>query len=63
MKFFVGFGRLVMSRVGKMIIEIPEKVSVIINSDFIGITGPKGTIDISIHKDMKVIQGDDTLLV
>tara|TARA_Y100001970_G_scaffold68448_1_gene87170 strand:+ start:316 stop:861 length:546 start_codon:yes stop_codon:yes gene_type:complete len=52
-----------MSRVGKMIIEIPEKVSVIINSDFIGITGPKGTIDISIHKDMKVIQGDDTLLV
>ncbi len=45
MKFFVGFGRLVMSRVGKMIIEIPEKGSVIINSDFIGITGPKGTIE------------------
>ena len=38
-----------MSRIGKMIIEIPEKVNVNIDSDLIGITGPKGTIDISIH--------------
>ena len=52
-----------MSRVGKMIIEIPEKVNVNIDSDLIGITGPKGTIDISIHKDMKVLHNNDTLLV
>ena len=43
-----------MSRVGKMIIEIPEKVSIKLNDSFVGITGPKGSINVPFHSDMKL---------
>ena len=52
-----------MSRVGKMIVEIPEKVSIDISAGLVGITGPKGSVDIHIHQDMKVIQDNKTLSV
>ena len=52
-----------MSRVGKMIIKIPEKVSVKLKDSFIGITGPKGSINVPFHSDMKVKLDDKTLLV
>ena len=52
-----------MSRVGKMIIEIPEKVSIKLNDSFVGITGPKGSINVPFHSDMKLKLDDKTLLV
>jgi len=52
-----------MSRIGKKIIEIPDNVTVIMNTGVIGIKGPKGTLEISIHSDMVVKQDNGSVAV
>ena len=54
-KWFVKSGKNnFMSRIGKKIIEIPTVVKVNIKDNKINITGPKGSLDFTHHREMKV---------
>ncbi|NMB98441.1 MAG: 50S ribosomal protein L6, partial [Clostridiaceae bacterium] len=52
-----------MSRIGKLPIEIPKGVTVTINSNIVSVKGPKGSLTKEFHKDMQIVQEQDTILV
>jgi len=52
-----------MSRIGKKPIQIPEKVEVKISNGHVVVKGPKGTLETSFHKDVKIEMKDKNLVV
>lgn len=52
-----------MSRIGRMPIHIPSGVEVTLNGSDITVKGPKGTLNKSLHKDMKIEVADNTITV
>jgi large subunit ribosomal protein L6 len=52
-----------MSRIGKKIITIPDKVNVSIDGKNVTVKGPKGQLSFSIHPDMDVVQEDGNLTI
>jgi large subunit ribosomal protein L6 len=52
-----------MSRIGKKIIPIPDKVNVSIDGKNVTVKGPKGQLSFSIHPDMDVVQEDGNLTI
>ena len=41
-----------MSRIGKQPISIPEGVNIDVKESLVTVKGPKGSVDIDVHKDM-----------
>ena len=54
-KLFATFGRK-MSRIGKEPIIIPEGVIVDIQPNLVSLKGPKGELQVNVHRDIKVEQ-------
>lgn len=53
-----------MSRIGKKVIELPEKVSVTVDANnLVTVKGPKGTLSQQIDLDIKVVLEDQNLTV
>ncbi len=52
-----------MSRIGRLPITVPAGVTVTVDGRAITVEGPKGTLGRDLHPDIKVIQGEGTLLV
>ncbi len=52
-----------MSRIGKQPVLIPDGVNVTINDLSVLVKGPKGSLDINIHKDMNLDLKDNVLVV
>jgi len=52
-----------MSRIGKQPILIPDEVDVTINDLSVLVKGPKGSLNINIHKDMNLDLKDNVLVV
>jgi large subunit ribosomal protein L6 len=52
-----------MSRIGKKPIPVPAKVDVSIDNQRVAVKGPKGTLTIDIHPEMKLTQEDGVLAV
>ncbi len=52
-----------MSRIGKKPIPVPAKVDVSIDKQHVAVKGPKGTLAIDIHPEMKLTQEDGILAV
>ena len=52
-----------MSRIGKKIINIPEKVDIEISGDLIKVKGPKGNLNVAINPQMKVVKKENTLTI
>jgi len=52
-----------MSRIGKKIINIPEKVDIEISTDLIMVKGPKGNLNVTINPQIKVVKNENTLTV
>lgn len=52
-----------MSRIGKMPISLPSGVSVDVKGTTVSVKGSKGTLNQSVHPDMKVVLDDGTLTV
>ena len=50
-----------MSRIGKLLIKIPDKVNVIINKDIVLIKGPKGELSKHLPNAITVVQNDSVL--
>ena len=50
-----------MSRIGKKIINIPEKVDIEISTDLIKVKGPKGSLDVVISPQINVVKKENTL--
>ena len=48
-----------MSRVGKNPVPIPKEVTVNMNDQVISVSGPKGSQDYTVHKDMDVVTTDE----
>ena len=52
-----------MSRIGSQPILIPDGVDVTINDLSVLVKGPKGSLDINVHKDMNLDITDNVLVV
>ncbi len=52
-----------MSRVGRLPIPIPSGVDVKISGGTVGISGPKGKLERTVHPDMRVALGDGRVVV
>ncbi|RMF07871.1 MAG: 50S ribosomal protein L6 [Candidatus Neomarinimicrobiota bacterium] len=52
-----------MSRIGKNPITIPPEIQVTLSPAAVRVQGPKGTLDVSIHPEIKVEQKDNQLVV
>jgi large subunit ribosomal protein L6 len=52
-----------MSRIGKKIIPIPDKVTITIEGKTVTVKGPKGQLTMDIHPEMDVVQENGTLQV
>jgi len=53
-----------MSRIGKKVIELPEKVSITVdNANVVTVNGPKGTLSQQIDVDIKIVLEDNQLTV
>ena len=52
-----------MSRIGRMPIAIPSGVSVAINGQDVSVTGPKGSLSLTVAEPITVSQEDGTLVV
>ena len=52
-----------MSRIGKQPIPIPEGVNIDLKESLVTVKGPKGSMDIDIHKDMVLHVKDGSLSV
>ena len=52
-----------MSRIGRMPIAIPSGVSVAINGQDVSVTGPKGSLSLTVAEPITVAQEDGTLVV
>ena len=48
-----------MSRVGKNPVPIPKEVTVNMNGQVISVSGPKGSQEYTVHKDMSVVTTDE----
>ena len=61
--FFVRYGDLKMSRIGKRPILIPQGVKVQVTGSKIHVEGPKGKMDLAIHPRMKLSMSENQILV
>jgi large subunit ribosomal protein L6 len=52
-----------MSRIGRLPITVPAGVEVTLDGRAITVKGPKGTLARELHPDMRVVQGDGSILV
>lgn len=52
-----------MSKIGKLPIDIPEKVSIEINNNSVLIKGPKGELNVNIPKSVKVDKSNNQLVL
>lgn len=52
-----------MSRIGKKPVPIPDKTKVELNGSDIKVTGPKGTLERTLHPDMKIVLEGQEVLV
>ena len=52
-----------MSRIGRMPIQVPSGVDVKIDGHEVSVKGPKGSIEKSFHPDMKLVAEGDTIVV
>ncbi len=52
-----------MSRIGKLSINVPDKVSVVISSDKIIVKGPKGELSKNVPNSIKIVQNDKLIQV
>lgn len=52
-----------MSRIGKKVIAIPNKVDVSIDGVAVTVTGPKGELKLNLHPDMSLVQENGQLTV
>ena len=52
-----------MSRIGKEPISVPSDVQVSIEGRSVGVTGPKGSLDLDLPGEINVRQEDGTVLV
>lgn len=52
-----------MSRIGKMPINIVDKVNVTISGGVVTVTGPNGTLEYETHPSVEVVVEDNTILV
>lgn len=52
-----------MSRIGKQVIEIPEKVDLKVDGDLISIKGPKGSLSWNLPKGVKLEQKENTISI
>ncbi|NLU53641.1 MAG: 50S ribosomal protein L6 [Clostridiaceae bacterium] len=52
-----------MSRIGRMPVEIPAGVEVKLNGNSLTVKGPKGTLSADFHKNMKITQEGNTIVV
>lgn|SRR5690554_627684 len=53
-----------MSRIGKMPIELPDKVTITVDDDnLVTVKGPKGELSQQIHKDIKVVVEDGQIKI
>ncbi len=52
-----------MSRIGNKPITVPSEVQVKIDGQHITVTGPKGTLEREIHKDISVVMEENTIKV
>ncbi|MFZ5980665.1 MAG: 50S ribosomal protein L6 [Candidatus Zixiibacteriota bacterium] len=52
-----------MSRIGKKPVPIPDKTKVELSGNDIKVTGPKGTLEKTLHPDMKIVVEDKEVLV
>ena len=52
-----------MSRIGRMPISVPDKVSVTISDGLVRVSGPKGQLEQSVPPGIRVLQQDGHLVV
>ena len=52
-----------MSRIGRQPIEVPGGVDVSIDGTRVSVKGPRGTLERSLHPEMKLVQEDGTIRV
>jgi large subunit ribosomal protein L6 len=52
-----------MSRIGRQPIEVPGGVDVEIEGTHVSVKGPRGTLERSLHPEMKLVQEDSTIRV
>lgn len=52
-----------MSKIGKLPIEIPQGVNVEIEDRSVKVTGPKGTMEMKVDKDIEVQKKEDSLVI
>jgi large subunit ribosomal protein L6 len=52
-----------MSRIGRQPIEVPGGVDVSIDGTHVSVRGPRGTLERSLHPEMKLVQEDGTIRV
>jgi large subunit ribosomal protein L6 len=52
-----------MSRIGRQPIEVPGGVDVSIDGTHVSVKGPRGTLERSLHPEMKLVQEDGTIRV
>jgi large subunit ribosomal protein L6 len=52
-----------MSRIGKLLINVPDKVNIILSPDKIIVKGPKGELSKNLPTSIKIIQNDKTIKV
>ena len=52
-----------MSRIGKNPVIIPDGVKVNLLGQLVKVTGPKGSLEFNVHKDMKISKNDGSIIV
>ena len=52
-----------MSRIGKLPVQIPEKVSVAVDGNIVSVKGPKGELSLTVRPDVTVEVKDNEVLV
>ena len=54
---------MIVSRIGKQPIPVPDGVTVTVEPDVVRVVGPRGELSERVHRDMKIEQTDGELLV
>ncbi|PZD96939.1 50S ribosomal protein L6 [Paenibacillus sambharensis] len=52
-----------MSRIGRKPIQVPNGVNITLDNSVITVKGPKGTLSRELHKDMKVVVGENEISI
>ncbi|CAM4483126.1 50S ribosomal protein L6 [Paenibacillus tarimensis] len=52
-----------MSRIGRKPIQVPNGVNITLDNSVITVKGPKGTLTRELHKDMKVVVGENEISI